>query len=500
MRRSGVAKCGTGSIVPVIAGLALLGMLVVPQAGADDFLGLPETSVNSLLNPEELISKDAFGDTLIEVRIVSSVMPIPAGSPLGEGGETAKIIFTFGNTVAPGTFKAVLDSALPGKDKRELDFEFLPTSEAMPFGGVRVFVDVINSGRNLMVATVFGNKTGSQGRARDQDRITLLCCVGNDEQGPVANAGPDQFVITGDTVSLNGGGSFDPNPGDFLTYEWDQLSGLPVTLSDPGSRMPTFTSPQVPIGQTAVLEFELSVSDGIWTSLPDRVRVSVLGENQAPTCVASASPTVVDEGATVTLDGSASSDPEGSPVDCAWSQDAGTPVLDPTSDSCIVTFDAPLVSADEDLTFTLTVTDTLGASCTASATVTVKRPNVAPVANAGADQTVFEGEVVVLNGTGSSDPDNGPQPLSFSWQQIAGCLVNLFEADTPTASFTAPFLIVCGLQTQVVPGPVVLTFELTVSDGAATGTDTVDVTVTASTGTTGLTATALSVERVRPTR
>ena len=39
------------------------------------------------------------------------------------------------------------------------------------------------------------------------------------EQPPVANAGPDQTVNEGDTVTLNGTGSFDSN-GEIVSYAW----------------------------------------------------------------------------------------------------------------------------------------------------------------------------------------------------------------------------------------------------------------------------------------
>ena len=41
--------------------------------------------------------------------------------------------------------------------------------------------------------------------------------------GPIANAGPDQQVITGSQVSLNGSGSYDPG-GDAITYLWSLSS------------------------------------------------------------------------------------------------------------------------------------------------------------------------------------------------------------------------------------------------------------------------------------
>jgi PKD domain len=49
-------------------------------------------------------------------------------------------------------------------------------------------------------------------------------------QPPSANAGPDQAVIEGNPVTLDGRGSIDPE-GDIVSYQWTQTSGPSVTLN-----------------------------------------------------------------------------------------------------------------------------------------------------------------------------------------------------------------------------------------------------------------------------
>lgn len=91
--------------------------------------------------------------------------------------------------------------------------------------------------------------------------------------------------------------------------------------------------------------------------------------------------------------------------------------------------------------------------------------NQAPSANAGADQTVDEGAVVNLTGSGT---DSDGAIASYSWTQSSGTEATISGAGTRNASFTAP----------AVSAPANLVFSLTVTDnGGANATDTVTITV-----------------------
>lgn len=90
---------------------------------------------------------------------------------------------------------------------------------------------------------------------------------------PSASAGPDQSVLELSTVTLSGSGT-DPDTGDTLSYSWQQLSGVSVSITNSTSAVASFTAPDVATGVSEVLTFRLSVSDGSLTS-SDEVAITV---------------------------------------------------------------------------------------------------------------------------------------------------------------------------------------------------------------------------------
>jgi hypothetical protein len=92
-------------------------------------------------------------------------------------------------------------------------------------------------------------------------------------------------------------------------------------------------------------------------------------DNNPPTAVAGPNQTV-NENASVTLDGSASSDPDGDPLTFEWTQTAGSPVALSDASAVRPTFTAPAQPplGQETLRFRLVVTDSFGLSSSPSTT------------------------------------------------------------------------------------------------------------------------------------
>jgi hypothetical protein len=167
---------------------------------------------------------------------------------------------------------------------------------------------------------------------------------------------------------------------------------------------------------------------------------------------------------TTTLNGSASSDPDGTIATYAWSKTSGPASYSIANAGAASTALSNL--AQGVYVFTLQVTDNAGATASSPVTVTVNAvPNQAPVANAGTDISItLPVNTTLLDGSGSYDADG--TIASYSWNKISGAgAITIVNSNTATPS-------VIGL----VQGQYI--FELTITDNkGATATDQVVVTV-----------------------
>ena len=245
--------------------------------------------------------------------------------------------------------------------------------------------------------------------------------------GVVANAGADQTALDNETVVLDGSGSFDPE-GASLNYSW--------TLE--GAEIGTGATPTVGPFAAGDYAVTLTVVDADGDTASNVMVLSVaLSPNLPP--IANAGTDVMatlqnSDTALITLDGSGSSDPDGTIVSYVWSDAGGAEV----ATGAIANLDL----GEGIFTFTLTVTDNRSGTATDDLVVTVT--NDPPVANAGDDFTVTfkkgKSTAVTLDGSASSDP-NGTI-VSYVWSDASGAEVA--TGATPTLTLgegTFPFTL-----------------------------------------------------------
>ena len=123
------------------------------------------------------------------------------------------------------------------------------------------------TGDYIFGLTVTDNNAASSG----EDTITIIVKAAGINVPPVADAGPDQNVVTGAAVALDGSGSRDAN-GDPITYSWTIISkpsGSFATLWTPLAVQTTFTA-----DVSGSYVFALVVRDGSSTSDPSIVTIS----------------------------------------------------------------------------------------------------------------------------------------------------------------------------------------------------------------------------------
>ncbi|MEN8179651.1 MAG: PKD domain-containing protein, partial [Pseudomonadota bacterium] len=231
--------------------------------------------------------------------------------------------------------------------------------------------------------------------AGDTGSDTTTATVGLGNQPPVADpAGPYNGTV-GLAVAFDGSGSTDPD-GVIDFYDWDFGDG---TILMDGGPNPTHT-----YSAASTYNVTLTVTDNEGVSDSAATTATIVEANQPPVADP-AGPYIGTENISVTFDGSASSDPDGTIVSYAWTfGDGGTG----TGISPSHTY-----TTAGSYTVSLTVTDDAGDSDSTTTSANIGVVNVAPIANANGPYSSTVGIDVVFDSTGSSDPDG--TIVSYLW-------------------------------------------------------------------------------------
>ena len=327
----------------------------------------------------------------------------------------------------------------------------------------------------------------SDGTYTDEHPITIKL-TGIDElpviNNTVFSVSVDENIGTGATVyEVN---ASDPE-GETLTYSLNEDSDDDgnFTISANGkirfAENPNYEAP-ADANTDNVYQVTIQVSDGTTDTVTQPITITVIDVNEPPTADAG-DDEEVNEGEQVTLSaGYEDPDEEDSnykeTISYSWQE------VDSNGNS-ILTVDLnnantarpnftshSNISADTNIIFQLTVTDSGNNTATDTVVITV---NNSPTAYAGSAQRVNEDEQVTL--TGSASDTDGGTITSYSWAEVkdddAGNLVEVSpgtvtlaadpttnENNEITTSFTAPEIVADSDNR----GAITLTFQLTVTD------------------------------------
>ncbi|MDH4161916.1 MAG: PKD domain-containing protein [Nitrospirota bacterium] len=252
---------------------------------------------------------------------------------------------------------------------------------------------------------------------------------------PVADAGLDRAVSTGTVVTLDGSASSDAEGGT-LTYVWSFITkpaGSTAVFSNATGTNPTFTADKD--GNYVV---SLVVNDGMTDSAPAVVTLSATTANVPPVANAGSDRNVTT-GSVATLDGSKSSDAEGSALTYQW-----TFTSMPVGSSAVLSSETsgqPTFTADKDgaYVFGLVVNDGIADSAPATVTLTAVMHGVKfkmPDTRQLASYTTTTGEDSDYTINQPSYTDNGDGTVTDNvttliWQQGGdGVRKTWNEADT----------------------------------------------------------------------
>ncbi len=242
-----------------------------------------------------------YGGDTTDAAPIQHALAVPAWS----GGQAATCYGTYGTDAAGDQALAAYLNAqyAAGAVGGNYVFIRLGLEEVQPLEAFFVF----NSGNSTPPVT-----------------LTVVVNGGTPDQMPAADAGDDQSVSDDDAdgsemVTLDGAGSSDAD-GTIVAYDW----------AEDDATIATGQTPQVTLA-IGVHTITLTVTDNDGYADSDTVTIEVIDPfyNEPPTADAGPNQTVRDDdengSEAVTLDGTGSSDADGTIVDCAWAVD-GSPL------------------------------------------------------------------------------------------------------------------------------------------------------------------------------
>jgi poly(3-hydroxybutyrate) depolymerase/uncharacterized protein (DUF2141 family) len=338
--------------------------------------------------------------------------PAPNIPPVARAGSDQTITLPANSVTVNGSASSDADGSITGYNWSKISG---PAQFAIANpNSVSTGISNLAPGTYSFQLTVTDNR-GAIGR--DTVNVTVNGSMPTPNTPPVALAGADQSItLPNNNVFLFGSASYDPD-GFISSYAWSQVSG-PSTAA-----ITVISTSNVNVSnlQQGVYRFRLVVTDNLGATASDTLSVTVSAPNVPPVASAGADQSIQLPVNSVTLNGAASVDPDGTIMSYAWSKIAGPAQYNITNTGNVSTTVTNLAVGT--YSFRLLVTDNRGATDDDTVVINVAAapppPNVAPTANAGSDQSIqLPVSSATLNGSASSDADGSI--TSYAWSKIAG--------------------------------------------------------------------------------
>jgi len=402
-------------------------------------------------------NKSAIAKDTIQVTV--NAAPLPNQPPVAVAGNNQVITLPVSSVTVNGNGSTDADGSITGYQWTKIDgpAQFTIVSP----NTVQTVVNNLAQGVYRFELKVTDNK---QAISRDTISITVNAAV---NKAPVAIVSGNQtIVLPQNSVTVNGNNSYDTD-GTVNTYQWTKIDGPAQFTIVTANQSQTVINNLV----EGVYLFSLQVTDDKGATAKDTLKVTVSPvpvPNHVPVAIAGNAISIVLPQNSVTLNGNASYDEDGTIASYKWNKIAGPTQFTIASATQAQTLVNGLVEGV--YKFELVVTDNTGAigKDTVQVTVTAPPANQLPVAKAGNDRVItLPTNSLTLNGASSYDPDGSI--TTYQWNKIVGPAQ--FTISTPTQAQTELINLSQGIYR----------FELIVKDNSgAVAKDTVQVTVNAS--------------------